>query len=106
MVVANISFSLKMPPAGVLSANALFSTLILTLMGSDWPSGLDQFGEFLRAQGLSFERRGIVQQTGDKVWQFGTSKIGVGVFADAVSSGAFNLRTLQAGPGSGIQLPR
>jgi len=51
-------------------------------MASDWPSGLDQFGEFLQSQGLSFERRGIVPHTGDKLWQFGTSKIGVRVVAD------------------------
>ena len=51
-------------------------------MASDWPSGLDQFGEFLRSQGLSFERRGIVPHTVDKLWQFGTSKIGVRVVAD------------------------
>jgi hypothetical protein len=51
-------------------------------MASDWPSGLDQFGEFLQSQGLSLERRGIVPHTGDKLWQFGTSKIGVRVVAD------------------------
>ena len=60
----------------------LFTILILTLMASDWPSGLDQFGEFLRAQGLSFERHGVIPHTGEKLWQYGTSEIGVRVFAD------------------------
>jgi hypothetical protein len=51
-------------------------------MTSDWPSGLDQFGEFLQKQSLSFERRGTVPHTGDKLWQYGTNKIGVRVVAD------------------------
>ena len=51
-------------------------------MESEWPNGLDKFGEFLRAQGLSFERRGIVPHTGDKLWQCGTSRIAVRVVAD------------------------
>ena len=51
-------------------------------MESDWPSGLDQFGEFLRTQGLSFDRRGRVPYTGDKIWQYSTNKIGVRVVAD------------------------
>ena len=51
-------------------------------MVSDWPSGLDQFGEFLRTQGLSFDRRDLVPHTGDKIWQYSTSKIGVRVAAD------------------------
>ena len=51
-------------------------------MKSDWPSGLDQFGEFLQTQGLSFDRRGFVPYTGDKIWQYSTSAIGVRVVAD------------------------
>ena len=51
-------------------------------MVSDWPNGLDRFGEVLRAHGLSFDRRGFVPHTGDKLWQYSTSKIGVRVFAD------------------------
>lgn len=51
-------------------------------MASDWPSGLDQFAEFLRAQGLSFDRRGFVAHSGDKIWQYSTNKIAVRVFAD------------------------
>jgi hypothetical protein len=51
-------------------------------MTSEWPSGLDQFGEFLRTQGLSFDRRGSVPYTGDKIWQYSTSKIGVRVVAE------------------------
>jgi len=58
-------------------------------MRSDWPSGLDQFGDFLKAQGLSFERQGIVDHAysgygyaSDMLWQYGTSRIGVRVVAD------------------------
>ena len=51
-------------------------------MASDWPSGLDRFGEFLRAQDLSFDRCGFVPPSGDKIWQYSTSKIGVRVIAD------------------------
>ncbi len=51
-------------------------------MKSDWPSGLDQFGEFLQTQGLSFDRRGLVPYAGDKIWQYSTSKIGVRVAGD------------------------
>ena len=56
--------------------------LFTTVMTSDWPKGLDQFGEFLLQQGLSFERRGVVPSTGDKLWQYGTSTIGVRVLAE------------------------
>jgi hypothetical protein len=52
------------------------------MMKSDWPIGLDQFGEFLQTQGLSFDRRGSVPYTGDKIWQYSTNKIGVRVVAD------------------------
>ncbi len=51
-------------------------------MTSDWPSSLDQFGEFLLQNGLPFERRGVVPHTGDKLWQHGTNKIGVRVLAE------------------------
>jgi hypothetical protein len=52
------------------------------MAASDWPSGLDQFGEYLRTQGLSFDRRGFVPYTGDKIWQYSTNKIGVRVIAE------------------------
>jgi hypothetical protein len=48
----------------------------------DWPEGISQLGEFLRAQGLSFQRIGIVSHTGDQLWQYGTDKIAVRVIAD------------------------
>jgi hypothetical protein len=51
-------------------------------MSSDWPSDLERFGEFLQKQGLSFDRRGSVPYTGDKIWQYSTSKIGVRVVAE------------------------
>jgi hypothetical protein len=51
-------------------------------MSSEWPSGLDQFGEFLRKQGMSFDRRGSVPYTGDKIWQYATSKLAVRVVAE------------------------
>ena len=38
--------------------------------------------ENLQTQGLSFDRRGLVPYTGDKIWQYSTSKIGVRVAAD------------------------
>jgi len=50
-------------------------------MTPDWPSGLDQFGEFLQTQGLSFDRQGFVHSTREKIWQYSTSKIGVRVVA-------------------------
>lgn len=51
-------------------------------MTSEWPDHLDEFGEFLVEQGLSFERKGIVPQSGDKLWQYGNSQLGVRVVAD------------------------
>lgn len=51
-------------------------------MESEWPSGLEQFGEFLRTKGLSFDLRGSVPYSGDKLWQYSTSGIGVRVIAD------------------------
>ena len=36
----------------------------------------------MRTQGLSIDRRGLVPYTGDKIWQYSTSKIGVRVAAD------------------------
>ncbi len=51
-------------------------------MTLEWPEELDQFGNFLAQQGLSFERQGIVADTGDKLWQYGNSRLGVRVVAD------------------------
>lgn len=59
-----------------------FNTYTRPMKESDWPIGLDQFGEFLRMQGLSFDRRGFVPYTGDEIWQYSTGKIGVRVVAD------------------------
>jgi hypothetical protein len=48
----------------------------------DWPQGISQLEEFLGAQGLSFQRSGIVAHTGDQLWQYGTDRIAVRVIAD------------------------
>jgi hypothetical protein len=47
-----------------------------------WPDNLDEFGEFLARQGLTFERKGVVPGTGDILWQHGNSQLAVRVIAD------------------------
>jgi hypothetical protein len=74
-------------------------------MKSDWPSGLDQFGEFLQTQGLSFDRRGLVPYTGDKIWQYSTSKIGARLQLIEALYGAFKFRILLVGRRNGTRLP-
>ena len=51
-------------------------------MEINWPDGLAELGEFLKTQGLSFQRRGIVPHTHDILWQYGNDRIAVRVIAD------------------------
>ena len=48
----------------------------------NWPKGISELEEFLRAHGLSFQRSGVVPHTGDQIWQYGTDRIAVRVIAD------------------------
>src|SRR5437588_131395 len=52
------------------------------VMEINWPDGLAELGEFLKTQGLSFQRRGIVPHTHDILWQYGNDRIAVRVIAD------------------------